>query len=631
MTTPTLRDRFIDLIDDVDAFKRVLQEAFHDWHGSFDVLMEETNTYLFEAKHSSAHFCPFCAKLRSTPEGERRCKAFDEMVHRKLKDGTYHGEFYICHAGLADTAVPIVVDGVLVATILFGQVLIEEDEAQSHFAVRAQALDDDIGFAGALHEVAEQVYIAKLGADRLKLRDRLHREGRHLKAAEIVRLASEQVNDVQLSWEDFWVHTARLMERMRRLIGAACGMVLVPGQGDYSGEYVVSCLCGLPVEPFYGRRYALPTSLMDDLKTAAGVVVKIDDQPGLIRQSILQDAPEVGTRIDKVFMVKLDLRYMGEGLLVYFINNEEDVAHGSLKIDNGDSIERTTLAQFASVIALAFSNRRIHERSKRIKNERREWMEKISHQIVQSVGSVRMTAHGITEWATHLGEINAHAFSGWPSDDMKFFFDRMEEVFYTSNNALRVAQNLKRSVFNPKDEQMEWEWEVEADVPGLMIQIARDFQASAKAHGLRRLHVETTGLAQLNERVRLVVTEELFRQSVANILENAVKYSHRGGEIVINGRIGGGMAVIDVTNEGIQLHPDEIEKVFEYGYRSPRAIKLNAPGTGIGLRVAREIVEFHGGTISALPSVRAERLLDGKATWLTTFTIRLPLLAQRTP
>jgi len=645
----THTDRFIQIIGDVDAFKQVLEDAFRDWHGSYDVLMEQTGQYLFNAKRDT-RFCPFCSKLRSTAEGERRCHEFDKAVLQRMKDGKHDAPFYVCHAGLTDTAIPIRIGDELVATILFGQALLEDDAEQAHFKARVHDLDAQIGFAGELEAIAERVpvvsrehitavrarverlaaYVAHLGADRLQLKDRLHREHQHLSAAEIVRRAGEQLNDVLVKWDDFWVGTSLLMEEMRQLIGAVCGMVLVPGRGENEGFHTISALCGLPADKFFRRSYKLSADLMEKLRGSQGMIEYINDQPGAIRQSILDYSPKLGNRIDKLFLVQLDLKMLGGGVLVYFINNDEDIARGSLKIDNGDSIERTMLEHFAGTIALAFNNRRLNERSARVKNERREWLEKVSHQIVQSVGVVRNSSHGISKWVIDLGERNQQAFAYWSSKDIDFFFDRMDEVFYGSNNALRVAQNLKRSVFTPRDDNtMDWEWELEADVPGLMIQIARDFQQMAKDHGLRRVHVETPNMSLMNERLKLISTEELFRQAVANLLENAVKYSYKGGEITVIGRIANGMAALDITNEGIQLPEAEVEKIFEYGYRSVKAIRLHAPGTGIGLKVARDIIDFHGGTITALPSVSSNRLLDNKQSWLTTFTIRLPLQPQR--
>lgn len=642
-------DRFIRIIGDVDAFKQVLEDAFRDWHGTYDVLMEQTGQYLFQAKKDN-RFCPFCAKLRSTPEGERRCHEFDKSVLQRIKDRKHDAQFYMCHAGLTDTAIPIRIGDDLVATIFFGQTLIEDESGQAQFMSKVQDLDKKIGFNGQLEAVAEHVpvvtrkhigevrarverlaaYVAKLGADRLQLQDKLHREHQHVRATEIVRRAGEQLNDVSVKWDDFWVSTSLLMEDMRQLVGAVCGMVLIPGRGENEGMHTVSALCGLPPEKFFRRSYKLSAEVMEKLQGAQGMIEYVNDHPGAIRQSIIDYSPKLGNRIDKLFLVKFDLKQLGDGVLVYFINNDDDVARGSLKIDNGDHIERTTLEHFAGTIALAFNNRRLNERSARVKNERREWLEKVSHQIVQSVGVVRNSAHGISKWTIDLGERNQQAFAYWSSKEIDFFFDRMDEVFYGSNNALRVAQNLKRSVFTPRDDNtMDWEWEIEADVPGLMIQIARDFQQMAKDHGLRRVHVETPPLSLMNERLKLIITEELFRQAVANLLENAVKYSYKGGEIFVTGRITNGMAVIDITNEGIQLPEAEVEKIFEYGYRSAKAIRLNAPGTGIGLKVARDIIDFHGGTITALPSVSSNRLLDNKQSWLTTFTIRLPLQPQR--
>ena len=81
-----------------------------------------------------------------------------------------------------------------------------------------------------------------------------------------------------------------------------------------------------------------------------------------------------------------------------------------------------------------------------------------------------------------------------------------------------------------------------------------------------------------------------------NLLSNAVKYSPQGGIIRVSGTLLPGYFECIVTDEGIGLAPTELSKVFEKFYRVD-ASNTAVRGLGLGLCIARQIVEAHGGTI----------------------------------
>lgn len=86
-------------------------------------------------------------------------------------------------------------------------------------------------------------------------------------------------------------------------------------------------------------------------------------------------------------------------------------------------------------------------------------------------------------------------------------------------------------------------------------------------------------------------------QVIENVVINSLKFTHAGGSVDIAISDHGAMGIIEVRDTGIGVSPEEQERLFERLYRSPRAIADQVPGAGLGLPIARAIVEAHGGWI----------------------------------
>ena len=125
-------------------------------------------------------------------------------------------------------------------------------------------------------------------------------------------------------------------------------------------------------------------------------------------------------------------------------------------------------------------------------------------------------------------------------------------------------------------------------------------------------HVSTT-----SDLAPLVVNGDPARlvQCVANLLTNAIKYTDPNGQIRIESRAEGDVAVLSVTDNGTGIAADLLPQIFELFVQSKRTLDRSQGGLGIGLSVVKRLVVMHGGTVAASSRGYGQG---------ATFTIRLP-------
>ncbi len=99
-----------------------------------------------------------------------------------------------------------------------------------------------------------------------------------------------------------------------------------------------------------------------------------------------------------------------------------------------------------------------------------------------------------------------------------------------------------------------------------------------------------------------------------NLFRNAVNYSHVGTEIVCTARKGNGCILVNVKNKGDHIPQEKLNHIFDKFYRLDSSRQSSTGGAGLGLAIAKQIVELHDGTIEAVCN-------DG----VTEFRIVLPL------
>ena len=115
--------------------------------------------------------------------------------------------------------------------------------------------------------------------------------------------------------------------------------------------------------------------------------------------------------------------------------------------------------------------------------------------------------------------------------------------------------------------------------------------------------------------INVVADEGKLKLVVENLLSNAIKFTPPGGAIQITAGMQGDDLVIDVSDSGPGVHPDDGDRIFEAFYQGRRPQGGPVGGTGIGLSVVAECVQAHGGAVD---------LIRGEASG-AHFRVRLPL------
>ena len=101
------------------------------------------------------------------------------------------------------------------------------------------------------------------------------------------------------------------------------------------------------------------------------------------------------------------------------------------------------------------------------------------------------------------------------------------------------------------------------------------------------------------EPLRFVADSTRIIQVVGNLLDNAAKYTPRGGEISLTGYCERGEVVVRVRDTGIGISPEMLPRVFDLFVQSDPFLARSEGGLGVGLTLARTLVELHGGSIDA--------------------------------
>ena len=181
-------------------------------------------------------------------------------------------------------------------------------------------------------------------------------------------------------------------------------------------------------------------------------------------------------------------------------------------------------------------------------------------------------------------------------------------VHITLEKALRLEKLINEffEITRYNLQQMVLEKET-IDLSYMLVQMTDEFYPLLAANENRiKLHVD--------EQLSVYGDSEKLARVFNNILKNAIAYSYPGTEIDVTAQEVHEQVVIAVRNHGKTIPAHKLETIFEKFFRLDEARRSNTGGAGLGLAIAKEIVDLHGGTITA----ESDREM-------TTFRVTLPV------
>lgn len=256
------------------------------------------------------------------------------------------------------------------------------------------------------------------------------------------------------------------------------------------------------------------------------------------------------------------------------------VTEATQRMRAGDRSARAEVRGRSEVAELAAAFNQMSEYLARVERQRTDLVNDVSHELRTPLGNIRgwlvATQDGVADLDPELVESLLEE-----TLVLQHLVDDLQDLAAADAGELRLRP-------------------VTVDAGELLTQVASAATAAVA--------VETSGDLRLSaDPVRL-------RQAVGNLVTNAVRHTPQSGRITLSGRRDGDEVVLEVSDTGSGIAPEDLPYVFNRFWRADRSRSRATGGRGLGLAIARQLVEAHGGTIAVTSTLGAG----------TTFRLRLP-------
>ncbi|MEH1056234.1 ATP-binding protein [Micromonospora sp. CPCC 206171] len=238
--------------------------------------------------------------------------------------------------------------------------------------------------------------------------------------------------------------------------------------------------------------------------------------------------------------------------------------------------------------------------SHRLARVRRDFVANVSHELKTPIGALQLLAEALLDATEPAG-----AAAPDLSEDLVAARRFAERIQHESTRLGRLVQELleltrlQGAEPQPAPEPVAVDWVV-----------AEVLDRTRTTAAARHIQVVTEGEKGLT----VYGSDAQIATAVANLVENAINYSGEGTTVRVATRADEEHVEIAVTDQGIGIAPNEVDRIFERFYRADQARSRSTGGTGLGLAIVKHIASNHGGRVEV-----ASTLGGG-----STFTLRLP-------
>lgn len=382
------------------------------------------------------------------------------------------------------------------------------------------------------------------------------------------------------------------------LTGAEFGAFFRNVTNEVGESYLLYSLSGAPREAF--AKFGTPRNTAIFAQTfAGGAPVRLDDvtkDPRYGKNSPHHGMPEGHLAVRSYLAVPVVSR--------------SGVAMGGLFFGHprvgvfSERAERLVVA-IASQAAVALENALLHQQREQLVEKLRdadrrkdEFLATLSHELRNPLAPLRNSLHLLLMAGS----------TGMPTEPLRELMERQVNHLVRLVDDLLEMSRINRGAFELRREHVEL-----STILKSAVETSEPLVSTAR-HELV--------VALPDEKVWLDGDPVRLAQILANLLNNAAKYTDPGGRLRVDARRNDRHLEITVSDNGAGIASEALERIFEMFNRGDRSSSRNQGGLGIGLALARKLAEMHGGTIEAKSAG------IGKG---SEFLVRLPMAAHPSP
>jgi two-component system, OmpR family, sensor histidine kinase SenX3 len=226
----------------------------------------------------------------------------------------------------------------------------------------------------------------------------------------------------------------------------------------------------------------------------------------------------------------------------------------------------------------------------RLDEVRRDFVANISHELKTPIASVSLLAEALDQAADEPEQVRR--FAGRLSVEANRLAHITSEVIELSRLQARGALH-----------------------PDVLVRVADVVSAAVDQNRVvaSAKHVEIA--VRASSKAQVYGDRELLVVAVHNLISNAIAYSSEGGRVGVGVKMQGDTVEIAVTDQGIGIEGEDVDRIFERFYRVDQARSRNTGGSGLGLSIVKHTVQNHGGDVRVWSQ-------PGRG---STFMIRMPV------